>query len=100
MRKEDAIAQLEGIEDQLDAEAKEDESARRQYGGRWPMAASYVANGELRDRIAGYRRGLGLCATPVRTVWTWSGTSIPEPCSMHARCCTLQDMRLLAAKLI
>ena len=55
MRKADALAQLGGIEDQLDREAKEDESARRQYGSRWPMAASYVANGELRDRLAGYR---------------------------------------------
>ena len=55
MRKADAIAQLGAIDDQLDREAKEDESARRQYGSRWPMAASYVANGELRDKLAGYR---------------------------------------------
>ena len=55
VRKADAIAAMEGIGDQLDAEAKEDESARRQYGSRWPMAASYVANGELRDRLSGYR---------------------------------------------
>ncbi len=55
MRKADAVAAAGGIEDQLDAEAREDESARRQYGGRWPLAASYVASGELRDRLSGYR---------------------------------------------
>ena len=64
MRKADAVAVAGGIEDQLDAEAREDESARRQYGGRWPLAASYVASGELRDRLAGYRHGLVLGNSP------------------------------------
>ena len=54
------MAALGSIEDQLDAEGREDESARRQYGGRWPLAASYVASGELRDRLAAYRHAAPL----------------------------------------
>ena len=82
MRKADAVAALEAIEDQLDSEAKEDESARRQYGSRWPMTASYVANGELRDRLNGYRHGLLLTRAHIVPVNNINGAIIIRSCCM------------------
>lgn len=35
--RDDSVEQLERIEAQLNAEAKEDEAARSHYGSEWPM---------------------------------------------------------------
>jgi ALIX V-shaped domain binding to HIV len=50
------VADVDKVEAQLDAEAKEDEEARQHYGEReWPLQPSSVCTANLRDRIAGYK---------------------------------------------
>lgn len=50
------VHDLEKVEGQLDAEAKEDEEARQHYGEReWPLQPASVCTANLRDRIAGYK---------------------------------------------
>lgn len=52
------VRDLENVEAQLDAEAKEDESARQHYGEReWPLQDASVVTANLRDRIDGYKCG-------------------------------------------
>lgn len=47
---------IENVEAQLDAEAKEDDAARRHYGElEWPLQDASVCTANLRDRIAGYK---------------------------------------------
>jgi hypothetical protein len=57
--REGAVRQLERVEAQLDAEAAEDEAARRHYGGgAWPLQDASIVAANLRDRIAGYKQNL------------------------------------------
>ena len=83
MRKGDAVAALGAIEDQLDVEAREDESARRQYGSRWPLAASHVASGELRDRLGAYRQGPPSAPAQSRCPPNHVSTTSYQPPNVH-----------------
>jgi ALIX V-shaped domain binding to HIV len=50
------VHDVEKVEGQLDAEAREDEEARRHYGEReWPLQPASVCTANLRDRVAGYK---------------------------------------------
>jgi ALIX V-shaped domain binding to HIV len=50
------VHDIEKVEGQLDAEAKEDEEARQHYGEReWPLQPASVCTANLRDRVAGYK---------------------------------------------
>jgi hypothetical protein len=53
------VHDIEKVEGQLDAEAREDEEARQHYGEReWPLQPASVCTANLRDRIAGYKQNL------------------------------------------
>lgn len=50
------VHDIEKVEAQLDAEAREDEEARQHYGEReWPLQPASVCIANLRDRVAGYK---------------------------------------------
>ncbi len=73
------VHDIEKVEGQLDAEAREDEEARQHYGEReWPLQPASVCTANLRDRIAGYKwvvphRCFELTVSRVQTDWLLPG---------------------------